>query len=115
MNSQTDTAPTTTMPMTQTARREHNKALALALAALKIYVFPSTGKAPLIKGWQKADDSLTDAQSAMMASDFEADHGHAPAHVGATISGAVIDRLWRQFPDAVPSISCGPSPYDCWA
>jgi hypothetical protein len=100
---------TTEKSITQKDRRAHNAALALALAGMNIYVFPSKDKTPMCAAWQKADDQLNADQTAAERAKFVEKHDFPPPHVGSTIDKVVIKRLWREFPDAVPSISCGPS------
>lgn len=91
------------------ARRAHNRTLALRLAAAGIPVFPSNGKTPLIPRWQLLDTAIGAEDRAAALSEFRGKHGRDPAHIGCTKNAATIKNLWREFPDAVPSISCGPA------
>ena len=90
-------------------RRRHNKTLALRLAAAGIPIFPSSGKVPLIPRWQHLNSNIGADDRAAAVSEFQGKRGRAPTHLGATIDTATVKKLWREFPDAVPSISCGPS------
>jgi len=91
-------APTTTI--TAKDRRAHNLALALRLAALGIYVFPSRDKTPLFAGWQTADHEYNDAQrNAVIAKALEK-NGFAPVHVGSTKSGASLSAFGANTPIA---------------
>jgi hypothetical protein len=74
-----------------------------------IYVFPSKDKTPMCAVWQRADTSITPEQRDAERLKFEERNGYPPPHIGSTVDPKVIERLWRQFEDAVPSISCGPS------
>ena len=100
-------APTTTI--TAKDRRARNLALALRLAALGIYVFPSRDKTPLFAGWQTADHEYNDAQRNAVITKALEKNGFAPVHVGSTKNPSVIKRVWGEHPDCVPSISCDPS------
>jgi hypothetical protein len=93
----------------QKDRRALNAGLALALAGMGVYVFPSKDKISMCAAWQKADDQLNADQTAAERAKFVEKHGFPPPHVGSTIDKAVLKRLWREFRDAAPSISCGPS------
>lgn len=95
--------------MSARERRAHNLALAKALAAMGIYIFPSKDKTPMCAAWQHADTSFTPEQIAAQRLKFEERNGYPPPHIGSTVDPKVIERLWRQFEDAVPSISCGSS------
>jgi len=82
------------MQMSVPERRKHNLNLALELARAGLFVFPSDEKQPLIPGWQHSDTR--------------------PYETGITYHGSTRDQdrvrsLWAIFPDAVPSISLGPS------
>ena len=91
-------------------RRQHNRDLALLYAKKKIAIFPSSGKTPLIPAWQNRDTEMTDDQREDAATRYRERHdGREPIHIGSTSSTAVIRKMWRAFPDAVPSISTGPS------
>ena len=91
------------------ARRKHNRDLALRLAAAGIPIFPSNGKTPLIPRWQYLDTATRADERAEAVAKFSEKHGRDPAHVGCTKNAAIVKKLWREFPDAVPSISCGPA------
>jgi hypothetical protein len=90
-------------------RQGHNLALALELAAIGYYVFPSNNKVPLCAVWQKADTSFTPAAREAEVVKATEKNGFMPLHVGSTIDAKVIKKLWKKYPDAVPSLSCGPS------
>ena len=91
-------------------RRQHNRDLALLYAKEKIAIFPSSGKTPLIPAWQNRDTEMTDDQREDAAARYREKHdGREPIHIGSTSSTAAIKKMWRAFPDAVPSISTGPS------
>jgi hypothetical protein len=75
-----------------------------------LYVFVSSGKTPLIPRFNKIDTQLTKEEREMATEEYEAKHdGKKPVHVGATKNLAVIKKMFRAYPDAVPSIACGPS------
>jgi hypothetical protein len=76
------------------SRRQHNLKLALDLAAAGIYVFPVVDKNPVIEGWTKPDTEVEQVDG-----EFR----------GCTRDPARIKKMWRRWPDATPSISCGPS------
>ncbi|MEH2476201.1 hypothetical protein V1281_002629 [Nitrobacteraceae bacterium AZCC 2161] len=98
-----------TSTMTPAQRQGHNLALALELAANGYYVFPSNNKVPLCAVWQKADTSFTPAAREAEVVKANEKNGFMPLHVGSTIDAKVIKKLWKKYPDAVPSLSCGPS------
>lgn len=91
------------------ARRSTNRKNALQFAQAGLYVFPSDGKVPLIPRYNKADTSLDKDEIERAVEEFEEKSGSAPVHVGATKDVRVVQRMWRAYPDAVPSISCQPS------
>ncbi len=92
------------------ARRRHNRDLAIALAAAGICVFPSAEKTPCAPAWQRLDVDVSDDERAAIIEDYRAKHnGREPAFVGCTKDAARVRGMWRTFPDAVPSVSCGPS------
>lgn len=91
------------------ARRSRNRKNAFQFAQVGLYVFPSDGKVPLIPRYNRADTSLSKAEIEAAVEEFTEKHEVEPAHVGATRDPEVIKRMWRKFPDAVPSISCQPS------
>ncbi len=92
------------------ARRLTNKHNALLLAGAGVAVFPSSGKVPLILKYNKLDTTLTKAERDAAVEEYQESHdGKRPIHIGATRDAKTITRLWREYPDAVPSIACGPS------
>ncbi|CCD99988.1 AAA family ATPase [Bradyrhizobium sp. STM 3809] len=91
------------------ARRSTNRRNAKFFAEAGLYVFPSDGKVPLVPRYTKADTAISKNEREAAIEEFEQKHGKRPVHVGATNRVAVINDMWREFPDAVPSISCGPS------
>ncbi|MGJ4947308.1 AAA family ATPase [Bradyrhizobium sp. HKCCYLS20291] len=91
------------------ARRSTNRRNAKFFAEAGLYVFPSNGKVPLVPRYTKADTAISKDEREAAIEEFELKHGKRPVHVGATNKVAVINDMWREFPDAVPSISCGPS------
>jgi hypothetical protein len=91
------------------ARRLDNLTNAKLLAKSGVYVFVSSGKTPLIPKFNKVDTRLTQEEREAAIEKFEADHGEPPIHVGATLDQAVISKMFKRYPDAVPSIACGPS------
>lgn len=91
------------------ARQSTNRKNARQYATLGLYVFPSDGKVPLIPRYNRADTSLTKAEIDLAIEEYTEKHGEPPTHVGATKDDKTIVELWRKFPNAVPSISCGPS------
>lgn len=91
------------------ARRSRNRKNAFQFVQVGLYVFPSDGKVPLIPRYNRADTALTKAEIEQATEEFNEKSGKMPVHVGATRDVEVIKRMWRAFPDAVPSISCGPS------
>jgi len=78
------------------ARRRHNRDLALKLGESGLYVFPSLDKTPCVKRWPER------------AEDIAEDRGEAE-FMGSTRDAKIIREMWRAFPDAVPSVSAGPS------
>lgn len=93
------------------SRQLHNRSLAVTYAKAGIYVFPSIGddKTPAIPMWQRRDSELTDEEREAAIAKRRRDGKREPLHVGATTDPRVVRALWNAFPDAVPSISCGPS------
>lgn len=91
------------------ARRLTNRENAFLFAKVGLYVFVSSGKTPLIPAFQKIDTQLTQDEREAAIEKYEAKHGQPPVHVGATKDPAVIKRMFHAYPDAVTSISCGPS------
>ncbi len=91
-------------------RRQSNKKNAIQFAAVGLAVFVSDGKVPLIPRYNKLDTDLTREDVEQAVADYmEKYDGQEPVHVGATKDINVIKRMFRRFPDAVPSIACGPS------
>ncbi|WP_420871857.1 bifunctional DNA primase/polymerase [Bradyrhizobium septentrionale] len=70
---------------------------------------PLRREGPLIPRYNRADTSLSKDEREAAIDEYVEKHGVEPAHVGATKDDAVLVKLWRKFPNAVPSISCGPS------
>lgn len=92
------------------ARRSTNKKNAFQFATLGLGVFVSDGKVPLIPRYNKWDHEITAEERDAAVTEYAEKHdGAAPAHVGCTKDIAVLKKLFRLFPDAVPSIACGPS------
>jgi hypothetical protein len=92
-------------------RRAFNKLLALKYVKAGIAVFPSSGdgnKTPLVKCFQKRDVDLTPEEIEAATREHE-ESGRKLVHLGATTDPVVIRRLWRAYPDAMPSISTGPN------
>lgn len=91
-------------------RRQSNKKNAIQFATLGLAVFVSDGKVPLIPRYNKLDTDLAQADVEQAVADYMEKHdGQAPVHVGATKNIETIKKMFRRFPDAVPSIACGPS------
>ncbi len=79
------------------ARRKHNRDLALKLAEARLFIFPSIDKSPCVARWPERAEDISASE-------------HGDAHfLGATRDPETIKAMWRAYPDAVPSISCGPS------
>ncbi len=91
------------------ARQSTNRKNARFFAQAGLYVFPSDGKVPLIPRYNRADTSLSKEEREAAIEEYVEKHGTEPVHVGATKDDATLVKLWRKFPNAVPSISCGPS------
>jgi hypothetical protein len=92
------------------ARRNVNAENARMLAECGLVVFPSSGKVPLVKAFNRLDTDLTDDEREDHAAKYRQEHdGEEPPHIGATRTLSVVKMLWRKYPDAVPSIACGPS------
>jgi len=93
------------------ARRAQNKSNAMALARAGIAVFPSNGKIPLIKLYNRLDSEISpDEREAVIARAHEERKGAYTIFVGATTDHGTVKRMWR-YPndDAVPSVACGPA------
>lgn len=91
------------------ARRLDNLANAKLLTKSGLYIFVSSGKTPLIPRFNKIDTQLTPDEREAAIEEYEAKHGEQPIHVGATNDPAVVSKMFKRYPDAVPSIACGPS------
>lgn len=92
------------------ARRLNNKKNAIQFATLGLCVFVTDGKVPLIPRYNKLDTDLSAEERERAVEDFMEKHdGAEPVHVGCTTNIENIKRMFRRFPDAVPSIACGPS------
>jgi hypothetical protein len=92
------------------ARQSINKEHALALANIGVAVFPSSGKTPLIKLYNRLDTDIAPEDRAAAIKEYRKENdGKSPVHVGATKDPEVVKRMWRAFRHAVPSIACGPS------
>ncbi len=102
---------TATQPVdNSSARRQSNKVNAIQFATLGLAVFVSDGKIPLIPRYNKLDTEISREDVEHAIADYMERHdGQEPVHVGATKDINVIKRMFRRFPDAVPSIACGPS------
>lgn len=96
-------------PMHDNERRSHNRQLAIRLAKAGIAIFPSVGKTPVVQAWQRLDTSIPPEDRAQIVKAFIEKHDREPLYVGCTIDPKIVKELWRKEPDAVPSISCGPS------
>ncbi|MGY3589004.1 hypothetical protein ACVIGB_002041 [Bradyrhizobium sp. USDA 4341] len=90
-------------------RQSTNRKNARFFAQAGLYVFPSDGKVPLIPRYNRSDASLSKEEREAAIEEYAEKHGVEPVHVGATKDDATLVKLWRKFPNAVPSISCGPS------
>lgn len=93
----------------ENARRSINKQNALQLVEAGFAVFPSDGKIPLVKSYNKLDIDIPLEAKKEIEERVEADTGEKPVHVGCTRTKAAVTKMWRKYPDAVPSIACGPS------
>jgi hypothetical protein len=92
------------------ARQSINRQNALALAKIGVAVFPSSGKTPLIKLYNKLDTEITSEDRAAAIEEYRKENdGKSPIHVGSTKNPDVVKRMFRAFRDAVPSIACGPT------
>jgi len=82
----------------------------LALAKAGAWTFPSSGKTPLIPMFNQRDEDIPPEEREAAIEAFKEKHdGEEPAHVGATRNPTVIKKHFRKFPNAVPSIACGPT------
>lgn len=91
------------------ARRLDNLGNAKLLIKSGLYIFVSSGKTPLIPRFNKIDTQLTQDEREKAVEEYDAKHGEPPIHVGATNDPAVVSKMFKRYPDAVPSIACGPS------
>ena len=91
------TLPSVADILTIPARRKHNRDLALKLAEAGLFIFPSIDKSPCVARWPER------------AEDIPASEHGAAKFLGSTRDPETIKQMWRAYPDAVPSISCGPS------
>src|SRR5665213_2187679 len=91
------------------ARRLDNLTNAKLIAKSGIYIFVSSGKTPLVPRFNKIDTQLTQAEREAAIEEYEPKHGERPIHVGATKDPAIVGKMFKRYPDAVPSIACGPS------
>ena len=97
-------------------RRELNRKLGLVLADNGIPVFPSNGKIPLMSGWPKLDHEITPELRAELVAEWQAKHNNTtdePPFVGCTTERATVLGMWREWPNATPSISLGPAGLYC--
>ncbi|MGZ6199158.1 MAG: AAA family ATPase [Vulcanimicrobiaceae bacterium] len=91
------------------ARRLDNLANAKLLIKSGLYIFVSSGKTPLIPRFNKIDTQLSQDEREKAIEEYETKHGEPPIHVGATNDPAAVSKMFKRYPDAVPSIACGPS------
>ncbi|WP_177248160.1 AAA family ATPase [Bradyrhizobium sp. Ghvi] len=91
--------------------RAHNKRVALDLAAAGIPVFVANpeNKASLVKAFTRLDADIPKDEAESLRREFYDKHGFAPLHIGATTEKSAIRRMFREKPDALPAISCGPA------
>jgi hypothetical protein len=94
-------------------RRSTNRLIALELVKIGIPVFPSSGKTPLVIMWHTLDSVVNGAayydQRELAVDRYVEKHGREPKFVGCTVNEKTIKQMWREYPDAVPSIACGPA------
>ncbi|WP_439368517.1 AAA family ATPase [Bradyrhizobium sp. DASA03120] len=93
------------------ARRVMNKQNAMRLARSGVPVFPSSGKVPLVKCYNKLDTEISAGERAAAVEKAREDGNTSlTVFVGATTNEAVVKRMWRdKNRDAVPSVACGPA------
>jgi len=93
------------------ARRVQNKHNAMALARAGIPTFPSSGKVPLIKSYNRRDTEISpEDREAAIAAAREEGNKQLTIFVGATTNPDIVKRMWRHpNQDAVPSVACGPA------
>lgn len=101
----------TAIPVDNTrARRLTNLEHAKLLIKAGLYVFPSSGKTPLIPRFNRIDTEITPEDREAAIEKFREEHdGANPVHVGATQDPAVIKKMFAAHMDCVWSIACGPS------
>lgn len=91
------------------ARQSTNRSNAMLFAKSGLYVFVSSGKTPLVPRFNQIDTEISKEDRETAIAEFEGKHGEPPVHVGATTDIDAVKRMFRKYPDAVPSIACGPS------
>lgn len=93
------------------ARRATNKANAKHLARNGIPVFPSSGKVPLVKLYNRKDTEISpEDRAAAIEKAREEGNEQITIFVGATTDPDIVKRMWRRpNHNAVPSIPCGPA------
>lgn len=91
--------------------REHNKQVALDLVAAGIPVFLANpeNKASLVKAFNRLDKDIPVEEGEALRREFYDKHKFNPLHIGATTDRATVRRMFREKPDALPAISCGPA------
>src|ERR1700744_3228201 len=112
MNGQNAEAKVIRLPINQDdARRSLNKANATQLARAGIPVFPSSGKVPLVKLYNRRDTEISpEDRAAAIEKAREEGNEQLTIFVGATADPAIVRRMWRTpNQNAVPSIPCGPA------
>lgn len=91
------------------ARRLTNLEYGKMLIKAGVYIFPSSGKVPLIPRFNKPDHEIAQDEVEQAIEEHEAKHGEAPVHVGATKDPRVISAMFKRHPDCVWSVACGPN------
>jgi hypothetical protein len=91
------------------ARRLENLTSAKLLIKSGLYIFVSSGKTPLVPRFNKIDTEITPEDREKAVEEYETKHGEPPIHVGATKDLAAVSKMFKRYPDAVPSVACGPS------
>lgn len=91
------------------ARRLQNLSNAKANIAADIYVFPSSGKTPLIPRFNQIDTEIGEEDREAAIAKHRETHDEDPIHVGATKDPKVLSKMFKRHPDCVWSIACGPS------
>ncbi|WP_271606610.1 AAA family ATPase [Bradyrhizobium sp. CCBAU 11434] len=99
------------LPNRDDARRVQNKHNAMLLARNGIPVFPSSGKIPLVKLYNRRDTKISpEEREAAIEQAREEGNKQLTIFVGATTDPDIVKRMWRAPNwDAVPSIACGPA------